>query len=172
MLISHFQFKIHKCRIILPSGKNQSACWIMGSMIATTWTDVAAAISASVLKEKATGAREIKHSHWSDMAEQVVEARRSHPSVFAQSRLGPRTMAMLLGVILLMSLSCASLAKNFTRYLQESLSQPKWFLTLEPADFRWRSYLRFALFVFGKLSHVIQSACSLLSESDTLKQKI
>lgn len=45
----------------------------------------------------------------------------SHPSVLAQSRLGPRTMAMLLGVILLTSLSCASLAKNLTRYLQESL---------------------------------------------------
>lgn len=42
-----------------------------------------------------------------------------YPSVFAQSRLGPRTMAMLLGVILLTSLSWASLARNFTRYLQQ-----------------------------------------------------
>lgn len=64
----------------------------------------------------------MKRSHWLDKAEQVVEVRHSHPSVFAQSRLGPRTIAMLLGVILLMSLSCASLAKNFTRYLKESLS--------------------------------------------------
>lgn len=52
----------------------------------------------------------------------MVVVLHSHPSVFAQSRLGPRTIAMLLGVILLMSLSCASLAKNFTRYLEESLS--------------------------------------------------
>lgn len=44
----------------------------------------------------------------------------SHPSVLAQSRLGPRTMAMLLGVILFTSLSWASLAKNFTRYLQKN----------------------------------------------------
>lgn len=73
-------------------------------------------------QKKATGRRENDRAPRSDMAEQVVEVRRSHPSVFAQSRLGPRTMAMLLGVILLMSLSCASLAKNFTRYLQESLS--------------------------------------------------
>lgn len=36
---------------ISPSGKNQSACWMMGSMMATTWTDVAAAISASVLDQ-------------------------------------------------------------------------------------------------------------------------
>lgn len=36
-------------RDVSPSGKNQSACWMMGSMMATTWTDVAAAISASVL---------------------------------------------------------------------------------------------------------------------------
>lgn len=34
---------------VSPSGKNQSACWMMGSMMATTWTEVAAAISASVL---------------------------------------------------------------------------------------------------------------------------
>ena len=38
----------------LPSGKNQLACWMMGSMTATTWTDVAAAISASVLQRKFT----------------------------------------------------------------------------------------------------------------------
>ena len=37
-----------------PSGKNQLACWMMGSMTATTWTDVAAAISASVLQRKLT----------------------------------------------------------------------------------------------------------------------
>lgn len=41
----------------------------------------------------------------------------SDPSVLAHSRLGPRTMAMLLGVILLTSLSCASLARNLIRYL-------------------------------------------------------
>ena len=33
----------------LPSGKNQSACWMMGSTMATTCTEVAAAISARVL---------------------------------------------------------------------------------------------------------------------------
>lgn len=33
----------------LPSGKNQSACWMMGSTMDTTCTDVAAAISARLL---------------------------------------------------------------------------------------------------------------------------
>lgn len=36
---------------------------------------------------------------------QTTELPRSYPSVFAHSRLGPRTMAMLLGVILFTSLS-------------------------------------------------------------------
>lgn len=35
-----------------PPGKNQSACWMMGSMTATTCTEVAAAISASVLQRR------------------------------------------------------------------------------------------------------------------------
>lgn len=39
-------------RPLSPPGKNQSACWMMGSMTATTWTDVAAAISASVLQQR------------------------------------------------------------------------------------------------------------------------
>lgn len=34
---------------VLPSGKNQVACWMMGSTTATTWTEVAAAISAREL---------------------------------------------------------------------------------------------------------------------------
>lgn len=44
-------------RDVLPSGKNQSACWMMGSIIATTWTDVAAAISARVLRTNADSER-------------------------------------------------------------------------------------------------------------------
>ena len=43
---------------VLPSGKNQSACWMMGSMMATTWRDVAAAISARVLITR-------QHTRWS-----------------------------------------------------------------------------------------------------------
>lgn len=42
----------------------------------------------------------------------------TYPSFLAHSRLGPRTMAMLLGVILLASLVCASLARNLMRYLR------------------------------------------------------
>lgn len=49
---------------VSPSGKNQSACWIIGSMMASTCTDVAAAISASVLStstetEIRTGGRSV-----------------------------------------------------------------------------------------------------------------
>lgn len=41
-----------------------------------------------------------------------------HPSFSGgHSRLGPRTMAMLLGVILFTSCSSASRARNFIRYL-------------------------------------------------------
>lgn len=40
----------------LPSGKNQSACWMMGSMMATTCTEVAAAISARLLQASETRA--------------------------------------------------------------------------------------------------------------------
>lgn len=40
-----------------PPGKNQSACWMMGSMTATTCTEVAAAISASVLQRRPAGSQ-------------------------------------------------------------------------------------------------------------------
>lgn len=60
----------------------------MGSITATTCTEVAAAISAR------------------------------DPSFFAHNKLGPKTIAMLLGVILLTSLFWASLAKNLIKYLK------------------------------------------------------
>lgn len=42
-----------------------------------------------------------------------------YPSVFAHNRFGPRTIAMLLGVILFTSLYCASFARNLIKYLQQ-----------------------------------------------------
>lgn len=42
----------------------------------------------------------------------------TYGSVWVQSKLGPRTMAMLLGVILLASWYSLSLAKNLIRYLR------------------------------------------------------
>jgi len=87
----------------------------MGSIIVTTWTEVAAAISARLLWVKR---RAFRKSHTNTLACLLDIAEYSDPSVLAHSRLGPRTMAMLLGVILLMSLSCASLARNLIRYLQ------------------------------------------------------
>lgn len=41
----------------------------------------------------------------------------THPSARGQSRLGPRTMAMLLGVILFTACCSDSRDKNWTRYL-------------------------------------------------------
>lgn len=41
----------------------------------------------------------------------------TYPSCLAHNRLGPSTMAMLLGVILLMSLVWASFARNLIKYL-------------------------------------------------------
>lgn len=41
----------------------------------------------------------------------------THPSCLAHNRLGPSTMAMLLGVILLTSLVWASFARNLIKYL-------------------------------------------------------
>lgn len=70
-------------------------------MMATTWTDVAAAISASVLGRKPDA--DVKTSQ--QQLNQTTELPRGYPSAFAHSRLGPRTMAMLLGVILFTSLS-------------------------------------------------------------------
>lgn len=105
----------------------------------------------------------------------------SHPSVLAHRRLGPSTMAMLLGVILLTSLSCASLAKNFTRYLRQRIR------TMSVADSELPKtaerpggmggatktnpppHLKLALLCFGKPSHVTHSAWSLLSGSDMLR---
>lgn len=43
----------------------------------------------------------------------------TYPSFFAHNKLGPRTIAILLGVILLTSLFCASFAKNLIKYLQK-----------------------------------------------------
>lgn len=85
---------------------------MMGSMIDTTWTDVAAAISASVLRT--TRRRNEPNER---LIKKINTLLHCYPSVFDQSKLGPRTMAMLLGVILFTSLSWASLARNFTRYL-------------------------------------------------------
>lgn len=41
----------------------------------------------------------------------------THPSFLAHNKLGPNTIAMLLGVILLMSLVWASFARNLIKYL-------------------------------------------------------
>lgn len=73
-------------------------------MIATTWTDVAAAISANVLKSVEEDEDQLMQLIFSG-ADKTLPVCHSHPSVFAQSRLGPRTMAILLGLILLTSLS-------------------------------------------------------------------
>lgn len=43
----------------------------------------------------------------------------TYPSFFAHNKLGPKTIATLLGVILLISLFCASFAKNLIKYLQK-----------------------------------------------------
>lgn len=88
-------------------------------MMATTWTDVAAAISASVLvTEPKTGRSAFLYIFTNEKSQLKVQ-QLFHPSVFCQSRFGPRTIAMLLGVILLTSLFWASFARNFTRYLQQ-----------------------------------------------------
>ena len=42
----------------------------------------------------------------------------THPSFLAHNKLGPNTIAMLLGVILLMSLVWASFARNLIKYLR------------------------------------------------------
>lgn len=46
-----------------------------------------------------------------------VGRRITHPSFLAHNKLGPNTIAMLLGVILLMSLVWASFARNLIKYL-------------------------------------------------------
>lgn len=44
--------KLLSCDRNSPPGKNQSACWMMGSITATTCTEVAAAISARDLQDR------------------------------------------------------------------------------------------------------------------------
>lgn len=56
-----------------------------------------------------------------DLAIQVLEFN-TYPSFLAHNKFGPSTMAMLLGVILLMSLYCASFARNLIKYLQGIIS--------------------------------------------------
>jgi hypothetical protein len=55
-----------------------------------------------------SGKKELKNMTW---------GRFTYPSFLAQSKLGPNTIAMLLGVILLTSLVWASFARNLIKYL-------------------------------------------------------
>lgn len=101
-----------------PPGKNQSACWIIGSMMLTICRDKVVIISVMFLEQRQTAEslqndpRAVKF-HMYDAWKQWD----TYGSVCVQSKLGPRTMAMLPGVILFASWYSLSLAKNLIRYL-------------------------------------------------------
>lgn len=78
----------------------------------------------------------------------------TYPSVLAHNKLGPNTIAMLLGVILLTSLVWASFARNLIKYLGEkreenicrnSILQPRVALVLSAEWSRIRIWLRFCI---------------------------
>lgn len=52
----------------------------------------------------------------------------THPSTWGQSKLGPRTMAMLLGVILFTACCSDNSDRNWTRYLTERKQKGQFFL--------------------------------------------
>lgn len=53
----------------------------------------------------------------------MMFAKTTHPSFLAHNKLGPNTIAMLLGVILLTSLVWASFARNLIKYLWNKKEQ-------------------------------------------------
>lgn len=82
----------------VPPGKNQSACWMMGSMMPTICRDNVVIISVMFLQR-----RDESEEAQSEGSGVIVKQVNAYGSVWVQSKLGPRTMAMLLGVILLAS---------------------------------------------------------------------
>lgn len=106
-------FKLYRWPV--PPGKNQSACWMMGSMMPTICRDNVVIISVMFLQRRDERTEEAQRERSGVTGQQV----NAYGSVWVQSKLGPRTMAMLLGVILLASWYSLSLAKNLIRYLRD-----------------------------------------------------
>lgn len=109
---------------------------------------------------------------WKKLRKHGAKERRSHVkqvnaygSVWVQSKLGPRTMAMLLGVILLASWYSLSLAKNLIRYLRDRERNQRLCLC---RDRSCGAHLKLFKLSVGSFSQVAISACSLLSMSWTL----
>lgn len=134
----------------LPPGKNQSACWMSGSMMPTICSDSVVIISVMFLQGDGSSATPAGrqdpgripagfqqdpsripsripfpagfHSQQDPSRICPPALSQAHPSACGHSRLGPSTMATLLGVILFMSWYSVSLARNLITYL-ESRSQ-------------------------------------------------
>lgn len=87
---------------------------MMGSMMPTICRDNVVIISVMFLQRRDERTEEAQ-SEGSGVTREV----NAYGSVWVQSKLGPRTMAMLLGVILLASWYSLSLAKNLIRYLRD-----------------------------------------------------
>lgn len=98
-----------------PPGKNQSACWMMGSMMPTICRDKVVIISVMFLGTKRNTTELQQDPHVTNV--QHAQCLNTYGSVWVQSKFGPRTIAMLPGVILLASWYSLSLAKNLMRYL-------------------------------------------------------
>lgn len=115
-----------------PPGKNQSACWMMGSMTPTICRDKVVIISVMFLEwrqitESLQNDPHVVKFHMNDAWKQ----QNTYGSVCVQSRLGPRTMAMLPGVILFASWYSLSLAKNLIRYLWDWNEKGAYLMYLE-----------------------------------------
>lgn len=117
----------------LPPGKNQSACWMSGSMMPTICSETVVIISVMFLQGSRDGLSTPLQS--SLIPSRILASGSPHhfpsiplacslstwipyPSACGQRRLGPSTMATLLGVILFMSWYSVSLARNLITYLE------------------------------------------------------
>lgn len=65
------------------------------------------------------------YSHQVERRDESRHMGKTYPSFLAHSKLGPNTIAMLLGVILLMSLVWASFARNLIKYLWKKREERK-----------------------------------------------
>lgn len=68
---------------------------------------------------------ECVYSHQVERRDESRHTGKTYPSFLAHSKLGPNTIAMLLGVILLMSLVWASFARNLIKYLWKKREERK-----------------------------------------------
>lgn len=143
----------------LPSGNRLELYWIRGSMTITTWTEEAEAMSNDIISLKTN-----KNNTWGDSSQlkddqkfaRCLERQLPHPSARGHSKLGPRTMAMLLGVILFTACCSDNRDRNWTRYLTERQQKQKhtWF-TVKGKNGTAKEYLKWKIWlVVGAMTYL------------------